>query len=394
MFKEVEEVEAQVRELEYLLKKTRIKYEQFFMGNERREPTDMRGKIRTIIKKSDLGNHRRAAIRFRFMNLCQQYASLSSYWDRVLRMMEDGSFNYLAFRGFQPRVAESEAGRRARRAAEQGEPVERVVRLDPEEVEAEAVQMLASNWGENPPSVESPAPAADGALEALSASDVRVVASTTEAGATEPGADVDEGQEPAPPEAGEAGGFEASAAIERATRALEPTTAPTAEDVKSRLLLKRRRPQTPEELKRSAVKAGAATPPLDEAAAARPAPSPAASSSPPTAASKPVVPAPRPSKASDAVTATATKIAAQAAEVDREAREPAGEVLPGSRGLYDKYLSAKGSAYRDAEDEMSFGQFEKRLLRKRDTLKKKFQQDFEFDVVNRDGKVSIVARKR
>ncbi len=74
--------------------------------------------------------------------------------------------------------------------------------------------------------------------------------------------------------------------------------------------------------------------------------------------------------------------------------EPAGEVLAGSRGLYEKYLSAKGSAFREADDEMSFGQFESRLLRKRDNLKKKFQQDFEFDVVNRDGKVSIVARKR
>jgi hypothetical protein len=394
MLKEVEEVEAQVRELEYLLKKTRIKYEQFFMGNERREPIDYRGKIRTIIKSSDLGNHRRAAIRFRFMNLCQQYASLSSYWDRVLRMMEDGSFNYLAFRGFQPRVAVSEAGRRARRAEEEGEQKDRVVRLDPEEVAAEAEQMIASNWGEataettaeatvEPSSPEVPAtPAAPTEGGAVAASAVDTPAAASAGG----GLSGDE-KAAAPKKTG----FAANEALERAARALiAPTVAPKAppaspsEDPKERLRLKRRRP--------APLTDDAPAPPPREESAPRPAASSTLRPSPtPKPTRTPEIAAAAPgSPAAKAAADTPLRPAAKATE----APEPAGEVLAGSRGLYDKYLSAKGSAYRDAEDEMSFGQFEKRLLRKRDTLKKKFQQEFEFDVVNRDGKVSIVARKR
>ena len=390
MFKEVEEVEVQVRELEYLLKKTRIKYEQFFMGNERREPADLRGKIRMIIKTSDLANHRRAAVRFRFMNLCQQYASLSTYWDRVLRMKEEGSFNYLAFRGFQPRIAESEAGRRARHAEEQNEPADRVVRLDPEEVEAEAVQMLASNWGEHPPRVEPLGPGTDAALEALDPSDVQIVPAAPTEVVSQAEAEAGEGEARSTPEPDETPRFAPVEALERAARALNPPTAPTSEDLKSRLLLKRRRPESLEKPEPPGREAASPQRPLDVAAGvAAPAQTPVASI--------PLVSAPPPSKAPDvaaAATATSPAQAAQAVRPSGGSLEPVGEVLPGSRGLYDKYLSAKGSAFRDAEDEMSFGQFEKRLLRKRDTLKKKFQQDFEFDVVNRDGKVSIVARKR
>ena len=321
-FDDLEEIEAQLRELEYLVKKCRIRYEQFFMGAEKREPTDIRNQIKRVLKHSPLEKHRKAAIKFRYLNITQQFVTLSNYWDRVARMKEDGTFNYMSSRGFRPRVAqEAPAPAPEREEAER----ERVHRLDPEEVEREAVAMAAEAWrAEQPPSEATDAPGAGD--EGTSLPDLAV------------------------PDDLDAVAREAAAALDAArAEPVSPVEAPRSTNSPAPRPVPRPVPQAPSSPPPAAV-----------------APRPAAEAPVPAAAppAKPVAP-----------------------------RHEAIEALPGARTLYDKYVAAKSSATKESED-LSFDQFESRLLKKRQTLREKFEQDFEFDVVDRDGKVSIVARKR
>lgn len=295
-FEELEEVEAQIKELEYLVKQCRIHYEQFFMGVEKREPVDLRRKIQSFLKNSAIDKHRKASIKFRFLTVTQKFVTLSNYWDRVLRTMEDGTFNYMSYRGFRPRVADDEGRPGEAPAAARG-----VAHIDAEELEREAIARLAETWGERK-LVDDREPPRVG--PELSPDDIEQVFPV---------------------------GVEA-------TRRSAPVTPP---------------------------------PPLAPKPSAAPVPRPL-----PVAPSRPVEP-PLP------------------VEPPRPAPVPAAaaEVITGARRLYDKYRQAKVSAIADSED-LSYEQFEQRLAKKRDLLKEKFQQDFEFDVVSRDGKVSIVAKKK
>lgn len=321
-FEELEEVEAQIKELEYLVKQCRIHYEQFFMGVEKREPVDLRRKIQSFLKNSAIDKHRKASIKFRFLTVTQKFVTLSNYWDRVLRTMEDGTFNYMSYRGFRPRVADEEGRPGEAPATERG-----VARVDVEELEREAIAHLAENWGEQK-LVDDREPARVG--PELSPDDVEQV--------FPPG--VVPTHRPAP----------------AAPPPPRPVQAPTQQEV---------RPSQRPTVTIDAPPLTAAPAPL----APKPPAGPALYARPVEPA-RPVV-APRPAAAPPAAT----------------------EGITGARHLYDKYRQAKVNAIADSED-LSYEQFEQRLAKKRDLLKEKFQQDFEFDVVSRDGKVSIVAKKR
>lgn len=347
-FEELEEVEAQLKELEYLVKKCRIHYEQFFMGVEKREPVDLRRKIQTFLKNSPFEKHRKASIKFRALTLTQKFVTLTNYWDRILRSMEDGTFNYMAYRGFRPRSAAEDAAVDV--------PTKEALRIDPEEVEREAIAHLAERWGEQrvvddqqpePPPLEA------------TADEVRQVF---------PG-------EPGAPEPGEP----------QAPRAPSPAPEPRPEP--------RREPTTPTPEVRPSLRP---TVLLDGAPPQRPS-APTAQVPPPTVpVTPPSIQAPR----AGAPTITlpprrAAKPAAPPTAPVAQTPRPgeALEGIPGARRLYDKYRQAKVNAIADSED-LSYEQFEDRLVKKRDMLKQKFQQDFEFDVIAREGKVSIVAKKR
>lgn len=347
-FEENEEVEAQLKELEYLVKKCRIHYEQFFMGNEKREPTDLRRKIQNFLKNSAIEKHRRASVKFRYLTITQKFVTLSNYWDRILRSMEEGTFNTMTYRGFRPRAADGDDARPASADREE----RGVVRIDPEEMERESIARLAEHWGEQKV-VDDREPATP--MPELSPDDVeQVFPPATETGSrrarTEPAPPPrPPTQPPLPPSA---------PALPPRAPAPPPTTPTTVPE--------------PRPSQRPTV-------PLDGPQVARP------------AAPAPTPPAPSPVAAA----AQAARAAAPTAARLRPPEPPPApvEVVPGARRLYDKYRQAKVNAIADSED-LSYEQFESRLTKKREMLKEKFQQDFEFDVVSRDGKVSIVAKKK
>jgi hypothetical protein len=86
--RESESLDAFGRRVERL----RISYERFFMGIERVPPHVERQKLERDLRNSPLMRSRNTALRFQFNNVRQRITSYGRYWDRILRMIEEGRF--------------------------------------------------------------------------------------------------------------------------------------------------------------------------------------------------------------------------------------------------------------------------------------------------------------
>jgi hypothetical protein len=359
-----EEIEKQLRDFEYLIKKARIKYEQFFMGNERREPSDLRGKIRGIIKNSALERHQRAAVKFRFMSLVNRFVTLQAQWDRMLRQMEEGTFDYRSFRGFIPRVAREDGGAPQRATAERHDVSREVIgagdlsndSLDALAVEAasavESVEKAAPDGAAPPPPVS---PASEAAASAADKPDLQSMLDHLVVAPPPP---------PPPP-----------TATAHRKLSLRPPKA------------KRPEPARPSVEKPVVAKAEAPKP-LIRPSAEKPVVAKAEAPKPlvrPSARHRPA-----PERIDEKPAPAAAPVAAAAAATPPPV--PA-ERTPEKR-LYEKYMTARQRTGK-ADDGLAFQDFEKRIAKKRDLLKKKFDKhNFEFDVVTKEGKVRIVAKKK
>lgn len=85
-------LEAELQLIEADFKAIEISYEQYFMGIERFEPAKerqilalrLRRMINTHIPQTDL--------RFRLQNVNSRFQSYAAYWDRILRLIEEGRY--------------------------------------------------------------------------------------------------------------------------------------------------------------------------------------------------------------------------------------------------------------------------------------------------------------
>jgi hypothetical protein len=85
-------LEAEMQTIEADFKALEISYEQYFMGIERFEPAKerqilalrLRRMINTHIPQTDL--------RFRLQNVNSRFQSYAAYWDRILRLIEEGRY--------------------------------------------------------------------------------------------------------------------------------------------------------------------------------------------------------------------------------------------------------------------------------------------------------------
>lgn len=83
---ELSALEQGQRELEIL-------YEQYFAGIEKREPVKAREDLAVRLRR--FANRRivQTDLRFRYQNLATRFHSYSSYWDRILRLMDEGRYS-------------------------------------------------------------------------------------------------------------------------------------------------------------------------------------------------------------------------------------------------------------------------------------------------------------
>ena len=83
-------MEEELVDLDKRVNRIRVLYDQYFMGIERLPPEMMRNDLDKLFMRSKIPRSRSTALKFRFRSLRQKYTSLKSYWDRIIRLIEEG----------------------------------------------------------------------------------------------------------------------------------------------------------------------------------------------------------------------------------------------------------------------------------------------------------------
>ncbi len=83
---ELDEIQQAVKELE-------IRYEQYFAGIERREPYSERKAIVRRIRHFTNRHIVWTDLKFRYQSIASRFMSYGQYWDRILRLIDEGKYH-------------------------------------------------------------------------------------------------------------------------------------------------------------------------------------------------------------------------------------------------------------------------------------------------------------
>ncbi len=115
--------------LDHNLKRLRLEYEQFFMGNMKREPQVLRGKVQKAVTRLVNEPPRNSAQKFRFNSLNSKFQVYRQLWGRTMREIESGTHKRDRFRKKMqsPAAAGPEAApQQKRETAKAGSSVDRL----------------------------------------------------------------------------------------------------------------------------------------------------------------------------------------------------------------------------------------------------------------------------
>jgi hypothetical protein len=85
-------LEAELQTIEADFKALEIAYEQYFLGIERFEPAKERQILALRLRRMINGFITQTDLRFRLQNVNSRFQSYSAYWDRILRLIEEGRY--------------------------------------------------------------------------------------------------------------------------------------------------------------------------------------------------------------------------------------------------------------------------------------------------------------
>jgi hypothetical protein len=108
---EAAEFEQTLKDLETRLDRLKALYEMYFQGIERLEPAVPRKQVDRMFEMLRREQPRTTHLRFRYQSLTQRYTTLQTYWRRITRQIEEGTYR----RDIQ-RLKRKDAARSARRA--------------------------------------------------------------------------------------------------------------------------------------------------------------------------------------------------------------------------------------------------------------------------------------
>ncbi len=83
---ELDEIQQAIKELE-------IHYEQYFAGIEKREPFNERKNIARQIRHFTNRHIVWTDLKFRYQGIASRFMSYGQYWDRILRMIDEGKYH-------------------------------------------------------------------------------------------------------------------------------------------------------------------------------------------------------------------------------------------------------------------------------------------------------------
>jgi hypothetical protein len=78
--------------LEQLMKELEIAFEQYFAGVEKRAPLKERELMARRLRQFASRHIVQTDLRFRYQNLATRFHSYGAYWDRILRLIEEGRY--------------------------------------------------------------------------------------------------------------------------------------------------------------------------------------------------------------------------------------------------------------------------------------------------------------
>jgi hypothetical protein len=84
--------EVKLAQAETRLKRLRLLYDQWFHGLERAEPQNQRMEVDRQIAELRREQIRNTALKFRVNQLVQRYVAYSTYWQRITRQIEEGTY--------------------------------------------------------------------------------------------------------------------------------------------------------------------------------------------------------------------------------------------------------------------------------------------------------------
>jgi hypothetical protein len=90
--REAEELETEVQHLEEEIEELKVKYEMYFLGNERREPIRTREDLKKRVMRAKTAFTRNAGLRFKIQSLHARFLSYERLWLRTGREKEEGTY--------------------------------------------------------------------------------------------------------------------------------------------------------------------------------------------------------------------------------------------------------------------------------------------------------------
>ena len=80
-------------QFEQLLGELIIKYEQYFLGIEKREPLRLYGQVERLSRRFFSGGITNSMQRFRYNCLVARFTTYRQYWTRIVRLIEEGKYS-------------------------------------------------------------------------------------------------------------------------------------------------------------------------------------------------------------------------------------------------------------------------------------------------------------
>ncbi len=90
--KKTDELAEEAGRLEEELEELRVRYEMYFLGNERREPNRWRDDLKKKVLRLKAAFTRNTGLRFRIRSLHARFLSYERLWQRTMREKEEGTY--------------------------------------------------------------------------------------------------------------------------------------------------------------------------------------------------------------------------------------------------------------------------------------------------------------
>jgi len=97
-FQDIEQIGQDVDLLTRDIERLRKIYEQYFMGLIKENPEPLRQKVHQLVRKNHGIPIQNARLKFRYQQLISRFNTYCSYWDRILRRIEEGTYQRDVFK--------------------------------------------------------------------------------------------------------------------------------------------------------------------------------------------------------------------------------------------------------------------------------------------------------